>query len=131
MRNRAAVRLTLKLLQMRVLNRTAVTVVGAEPYVDWMKKRDADFNKEQLTVARARSYGAVFLLPETDHEEDLQEWVEDNFSWIFETQLSSWTEDESAWPANRDLKMFRAWFRLDFHSIVLDVAEDDIEGEEL
>ena len=66
-----------------------------------------------------------------DYEEDLQEWVEENFDWIFEFQLSQWTGDEAAWPQNRDLPMFRVWFRIDLHSVVVDVADDDIEGEEL
>ena len=47
-------------------------------------------------------------------------------------QLSSWTEDETAWPASRDLATFREWFRIDIHSVVVDVAEDeDLEGDEL
>ena len=68
---------------------------------------------------------------EVDFEEDLQEWIEENWAWIFEFQLSAWTADESAWPAGRDLPMFRQWFRVDLHSVVVDVADDDIEGEEL
>lgn len=116
---------------MRVVNRTAVTVVGAAPYVEWTRGRDADFNRNQLTVARARPYGTAFLLPEVDFEEDLQEWVEENHMWIFEFQLSAWTADEAAWPANRDLQMFKEWFRIDLHSVVVDVADDDVEGEEL
>ena len=116
---------------MRVVNRTAVTVVGAEPYLEWTRSRDADFNSGQLTVARTKPFGSAFLLPEVDYEEDLQEWLEENFAWIFEFQLSSWTADETVWPADRDLPMFRAWFRVDLHSVVVDVADDDIEGEEL
>jgi hypothetical protein len=116
---------------MRVVNRTSVTVVGAEPYVEWTRRRDADFAKGAVTVARTRTYGTAFLLPELEQEEDLLEWVEDNYAWIFEFQLSAWTEDESAWPAERDLKMFRAWFRIDLHSVVVDIGDDDIEGEEL
>ena len=57
--------------------------------------------------------------------------MEENFAWMFEFQLSQWTADESAWPPERDLQMFRAWFRIDLHSVVVDVADDDIEGEEL
>jgi hypothetical protein len=116
---------------MRVLNRTAVTIVGAQPYLDWTRSRDADFNKGALTVARTKSYGSAFLLPEFQLEEDLQEWVEENFSWLFEFQLSAWTEDESAWPTTRDLKTFREWFRIDIHSTVVDVGDEEIEGEEL
>jgi hypothetical protein len=116
---------------MRVLSRTAITITAAQPYIDWALTRDADFNKGQLTVARTKPYGTAFLLPEFDLEEDVQEWVEDNFAWLFEFQLSTWTEDESAWPATRDLKTFREWFRLDIHSTVVDVVdEDDAEDVE-
>ena len=116
---------------MRVVNRTAVTITGAQPYIDWMRQTDADFNKGAVTVPRAKAYGSAFLLPEFELEEDLQEWVEENFSWLFEFQLSAWTEDESAWPAERDLKMFRDWFRIDIHSVVVDASDDDLDVEEL
>jgi len=116
---------------MRVINRIAVTVIGAQPYLDWTHSRDADFNRSALTVERTRSYGSAFLLPEYQLEEDVQEWVEDNYTWLFEFQLAAWTEDEAAWPPVRDLKMFREWFRIDVHSVVVDAGDDDIEGEEL
>jgi hypothetical protein len=116
---------------MRVVNRTAVTIVGDAPYIEWTHARDADFNRNQLTVARAKPFGTAYLLPEFEAEEDVKEWVEDNFSWIFEFQLSTWTEDESAWPQVRDLKTFKQWFRVDLHSTVVDVGDDDIEGVEL
>lgn len=126
---------------MRLLNRTAITVVAAQPYLDWTKARDAAFRATgpgaasdrpaSLSVPRTKSYGSAFLLPEFTLEEDLLEWLEDNFAWIFEFQLAAWTEDEATWPAARDLKMFRQWFRIDVHSAVVDAADDDIEGEEL
>jgi hypothetical protein len=116
---------------MRIVNRTAISIVGAAPYEDWMKKHDADVDKGTLTVARAKPFGTAVLLPEFELEEDVQEWIEENAGWLFEFQLSAWTEDESAWPAQRDLKSFREWFRVDIHSVVVDIGEDDIEGEEL
>jgi hypothetical protein len=116
---------------MRVLNRTAVTIVGAQPYMEWTRSRDADFNKGKLTIPRTKIYGSAFLLPEFQVEEDLQEWVDDNFAWLFEFQLAAWTEDESAWPATRDLETFREWFRVDIHSAVVDAADEDIDGQEL
>jgi hypothetical protein len=127
---------------MRLLNRTAITVVAAQPYIDWTRIRDSAFRRSSsvdagarpnasLSVARTSSYGSAFLLPEFALEEELQEWLEDNYAWIFEFQLAAWTDDESTWPVERDLKMFRKWFRIDIHSAVVDVADDDIEGEEL
>jgi hypothetical protein len=116
---------------MRVVNRIAVTIVGAQPYIDWMRDTDADFNRGAVTVQRSKAYGSAFLLPEFELEESVQEWVEENATWLFEFQLAAWTDNESRWPAERDLKAFRAWFRVDIHSVVVDVADDDIEGEEL
>jgi hypothetical protein len=116
---------------MRVINRTAVTIVGAEPYLDWTRLKTADVNRGLLTVARAKTYGSAFLLPEFELEEDVQEWVEENAAWLFEFQLANWTEDESSWPQTRDLKTFRQWFRIDVHNVVVDVSDEEIEGEEL
>jgi hypothetical protein len=116
---------------MRVVNRIAVTIVGAKPYVNWTLSRDADFSTGVVRVARTVPFGTAYLLPELDDETSIQEWVEDNYEWIFEFQLSTWTEDESAWPTVRDLRTFREWFRVDVHSTVVDVGDDDIEGEEL
>ena len=116
---------------MRVLNRTAVSVTGADPYIAWTRGTDADGDTGVLTVRRAKPYGSVFLLPELELEEDVQEWVEDNATWVFEVQLAAWTEDESVWPATRDVAAFRQWFRIDVHNVVIDVSDDEIEGEEL
>jgi hypothetical protein len=116
---------------MRVINRTAVTLVGAKPYQDWTRQKDADFNRGTVTVSRAKTFGSAFLLPELELEEDVQEWVEDNARWLFEFQLAAWTEDESTWPVKRDLQTFREWFRIDIHNVVVDVSDDEIEGEEL
>jgi hypothetical protein len=116
---------------MRVINRTAVTLVGAKPYLDWTRAKEAGFDTGTLRVVRARTFGSAFLLPEFELEEDVQEWVEENAGWLFEFQLAAWTDNEAEWPATRDLKAFREWFRVDIHNVVVDVAEDDIEGEEL
>jgi hypothetical protein len=116
---------------MRVVNRTAITVTGAQPYIDWMRQNDAAADKGMLTVARAKPYGTAYLLPEYELEEDVQEWIEENAAMMFEFQLAAWTDDESSWPSVRDLRTFREWFRVDIHSVVVDMGDDDIEGEEL
>src|SRR5258708_23910981 len=92
---------------MRVLNRTAVSVVGADPYIAWTRRTDADADKGALTVRRAKPYGAAFLLPEFELEEDVRDWVEENAAFIFEVQLAAWTDDETSWPATLGLPTFR------------------------
>jgi hypothetical protein len=116
---------------MRLVNRTAISIVGAQPYVEWTRKTDTTVERDPVSVPRATPFGTAVLLPEFELEDDVQEWVEENAGWLFEFQLSAWTDDESAWPATRDLKTFREWFRVDVHNVVIDVADTDIEGEEL
>jgi len=116
---------------MRVINRIAISITGAEPYVAWMRQTGAAADRATLTVVRAKPFGTACLLPELELEEDVLEWIEDNAVWLFEFQLAAWTDDESAWPPTRDLKTFREWFQVDIHSVVVDVADDEIEGEEL
>jgi hypothetical protein len=116
---------------MRVINRIAISVTGADPYVNWTLQTDSAADRGTLTVARAKPFGTACLLPELELEEDVQEWIEENATWLFEFQLANWTDDETAWPPTRDLKTFRQWFRIDIHSVVVDMADDEIEGEEL
>ena len=116
---------------MRLVNRTAISIVGSQPYINWTRQTDSSVERDTVTVARATPFGTAVLLPEFELEEDVQDWVEENAVWLFEFQLSAWTDDESAWPATRDLKTFREWFRVDVHNVVVDVADTDIEGEEL
>ncbi len=116
---------------MRLVNRTAISIVGSQPYIDWMRQTGATGQREPVMVARATPFGTAVLLPEFELEEDVREWVEENAVWLFEFQLSAWSDDESTWPATRDLKTFRDWFRVDIQNVVIDVADTDIEGEEL
>jgi hypothetical protein len=133
---------------MRVINRTAVTLSGQQPYQDWMNNRDAAFPRIEakgdgdaeaasppispaLFIQPSRAYGPAVLLPELGDEADVLEWVEENHAWLFDLQLSAWTEDESTWPQERDLQMFKAWFTVNIHTAVIDAGDDDIEGDEL
>jgi len=115
---------------MRLINRTAVTLTGAQPYLDWMRQTDADFNKGAITVAPAKTYGSAFLLPEFELEEDLQNgWRTTRLA----LRVSTLGVDRAGnvVASNPRLKTFREWFRIDIHSVVVDVGDDDIEGEEL
>src|SRR3981081_3018328 len=98
---------------MRVVNRTAISLIGEAPFTEWMNSTDADAAKGTITVARARPYGTAILLPEFELEEDIQEWVEDNASWLFEFQLAAWTDDEASWPRTRARKKIREWVAIE------------------
>ncbi len=114
---------------MRLLNRTAVTIRPKQPYLDWANSFTD--GGPTLQVARAQTYGTAFLLPEAEFETEIEEWIAENATWLFEFQLSAWSDDEARWPADRGAKAFAAWFDVEIHDAVVDLAEADLETEEL
>jgi len=56
---------------MLVVDRTAVTITGAQPFIDWMRDTDADFNRGAITVPRAKAYGSVDVADENIEGEEL------------------------------------------------------------
>ncbi len=45
---------------------------------------------------------------------------------LFEQELVGWSQDEDAWPTKRDFHTFLEWFDIEFHSMVLDLAEGEL-----
>lgn len=114
---------------MRLLNRTAITIRPKQPYLDWANSFTD--GGPTFQVARARTYGTAFLLPEAEFETEIEEWIAENSAWLFEFQLSAWSEDESSWPPDRGAKTFGEWFEVDIHETVVDLAEHELEVEEI
>jgi hypothetical protein len=56
---------------MRLVNRMAVTITGAQPFIDWMRDTDADFNRGAITVPRAKAYGSVDVADDDVEGEEL------------------------------------------------------------
>jgi len=46
---------------------------------------------------------------------------------IFEAELSGWHQDETVWPQKRSYELFRRWFDVEIHPIVVDSLDEEIE----
>lgn len=112
---------------MYVINRSSAIVIPKQPFVDWANSLEEGENKYSIEDFSADQ--TVILLPEIDSDEHADVIVKDLYKNIFEAELSGWTTDENEWPRNRKYEMFLEWFGVEYHSIVLDPFEDDIEKE--
>jgi len=112
---------------MYVINRSAAIIRPKQPFVVWVNSV-AD-EGHQYSIEDFRTDCSVILLPETDSDEHAESILKDLFSSIFDLDLSGWITDESAWPDNRTYEMFKEWFDVEFHSMIFDPYEDDIEKE--
>jgi len=105
----------------QVANRAAIIVRPKVKFVEWV--RSADEESRGITAEDIAREPNVYLVDdyEMDEEKDrlLAEYCED----IFGEELNGWNTDESAWPKTRDLKTFKEWFHVDFHSMVIDLCD--------
>jgi hypothetical protein len=105
---------------MRRVKRTAITVKPKQPYIEWANgleeggvKLGEDFTPE-LNVYLVEDIADAIL--------DIEAIVAPHYEAIFEEELVAWHRRASDWPQRRDLATFLAWFEVEIHSIVLDLA---------
>ena len=108
-----------------MLNRGALIVRPAKPYLDWARGLDdsglePDVGGEQT----------VYLVPGFEDDEEAEDVLKLVFAEVFERELDGWHTDEEAWPKNRTLAMFKRWFEIEMHSIVEDLCGDVLFDDE-
>lgn len=120
---------------MKMLNRSAVTVTLTQAFVDWINSLDE--NSEALTLADINEEATVYLIPEIEDEDQLDEMLQEYGLNILENELKSWEEDESLWPGEPDQAMFERFIRLapavmvfdlDYQQGLKSASMDDLEN---
>ncbi|WP_028299144.1 hypothetical protein [Oceanospirillum beijerinckii] len=121
---------------MKMLNRSAITVKLSQDFVDWINNLDDD--SETLTLQDVNEEATVYLIPEIEDEEQLNDMVQEFYLNILENELKSWEEDESQWPAELSIELFERFltidpavmvFDLDFSNRLQAASVDDLEDQ--
>ena len=107
---------------MDMVNRSAIIVRPAQPFLDWLHRVDP--TSAQLTLEDLRREPTIYLLPAWETEEEALEHLAEVSSEIFKEQLNGWYRVPSAWPEDRELNAFLRWFDCSFHSMVFDVCDE-------
>jgi hypothetical protein len=71
----------------------------------------------------------AYLVPEFEDDKQRERVLRKFFTMIFEDQLADWWTREEDWPQQRDLRTFKKWFDLQFHSVVEDLVDDVLVDE--
>ena len=114
---------------MDMINRSAIAVTPAQPFLDWLHR--VDQTSAHLTLDDLRQEPTIYLLPEWDSKEEALEHLREVSNWIFEEQLDGWYRVPSVWPSKRDLDAFLRWFDCSFHSMIVDLCDEPMEHEEM
>lgn len=110
-----------------MLNRCVVIVKAKEPFLEWLKGLpDAcDFGMDVVN-----DDNTAYLLPDYEDDRKRDRILSRYFGLIFEERLAAWWTEEKDWPSKRDLRTFKRWFDIEFHSIVLDLVDGPIFDDE-
>lgn len=109
------------------INRCVAIIKPKQPYLDWAHSLPDETSR--FTLDELRSDCTAILLPEYDLEEDGHALIREIYSEIFEMELRAWYTDDNRWPENRDYKTFLEWFDIEYHSIVVDPLDEEIQKE--
>ncbi len=112
---------------MFLINREAVILKGKQPLVDWINSNDPE---NPVTLPDVREENTVILLPECRDKQEAVTIIESNFEVLFFGEIEGWIAEESLWPKDVTIETFRAWFDVEYHSMVFDALEEDIEKRE-
>jgi hypothetical protein len=111
---------------MKTINRTVITIIPKQPYIDWANSFDDDGPAMNPDSIHATS----ILIPEEYDEFTYEQFLKKNFKIIFEEELSAWMADPASWPSKMNYDIFNQWFHVIVSDTVLDLGNDPIVVEE-
>ena len=112
---------------MLALNRSAIVVRPKLPFLEWLHA--ADPTSGTLTLADLALEPTIYLVSECADAEQERAALQTVFLAIFENQLDGWSRDRTTWPSSRSFGIFSQWFDCQFHSTLLDLADEPLLEE--
>jgi hypothetical protein len=114
---------------MKVLNRNIFVVKAKPPFVNWVNGLPGIVIP--VTLEELWDDCTTYLVPASFGEEEARDYIQKFKLYMFAIELDSWQHDPDAWPRKRTAGMFDRWFDLEFHSMLIDLPETPLFGEEL
>ncbi len=108
---------------MKTINRTAITIIPNQPYIDWADS----FNDVAVYY---KNFVTTILIPDEYDEFNYEKFIRRTYKQIFDEQLESWMADPSVWPKIKGYKMFKKWFEIICSDVTQDYGAGQIEHEE-
>jgi hypothetical protein len=107
------------------LNRSAIVLEPRRPYIEWANSLDDGPRYDE--VFDEPDAFPVFLGPDQEQIEKVHRFVAKHYNYFFDEWLSQWCTDAALWPRDRTWKMFRLWFKVRIHSVVIDSLDAPLE----
>ena len=112
---------------MSTVNRSLLIVRAKKPFLGWLKSLPDPAN---VTMSEVNEDNTVYPLPDFENDKEQDEILSHVFGLIFEEQLMGWSQDDRDWPSDRSFAVFKEWFDVEFHSLVLDLVDEPLMRED-
>ena len=110
-----------------MLNRSLIIVKARQPFLDWLHSLP---DPADITLEDADWDNTAYLIQDITGEEDHDQILAHYCDMILREQLAGWWMDEGDWPEIKDLKTFKKWFDVEFHSVVRDLVDEPVMDDE-
>ena len=108
---------------MEILNRSAITVMPKQPFIDWANGLTPEFPMAINVLGASHTY-----LTNPDFE-DAEKHIKKYFKQIFIEELNGIWTDDNDWPQKRDFKTFCDWFHFEISDWVQDLSKKPLFDE--
>jgi hypothetical protein len=109
-----------------MVNRGLIIALAKEPFREWLLSLPDPCD---VSLEKLNEDATAYLIPEYEDYKEMEKILKKLFDLIFADQLADWWTKEDDWPQKRDLRTFRKWFDLRFHSVVEDLVDDILIDE--
>lgn len=111
-----------------MINRGALILRYKEPAVRWINDADLAPNPSRLTIEQVNEERTVYLVDDAvgDSPQALERWLKKSYVALFELELEGWYTDPDLWPRDRSYRVFREWFDVELHTMLLDLGSGEI-----
>lgn len=116
-----------------MINRAALLLKYKAPAIAWINEANPMPDDVGLSAEQVNSDRTVYLISDAvaDSPQKLERWIKANLDVLFEAELEAWYTDPDLWPKNRTYALFKKWFDVECHTVLLDtvgglIVDDDV-----
>lgn len=115
-----------------MINRAALILKYKAPAIAWINEADPLHDNPGITAECVNSDRTVYLITDevADTPKSLEKWLKANVEVLFESELEGWYPEPDLWPKNRTFALFKKWFDVECHTVLVDtfggpIIDDD------
>ena len=107
------------------INRAAAIVIPTRELLDWINTTPAKLDKDYTLENLQKENTSVFLIPEFESIEQVQNWFKKDCKDALTELLLGWCTDQQFWP-KVDWQTFESFYEIRIEPMVFDMGDAEL-----